>query len=59
MISKSKAVLTALEFLSTKLQLDRFHLYLNLRDMQRVYLVKPLTDSRGAGRRDIGQIIQG
>jgi SAM-dependent methyltransferase len=41
-VSRSGAVKTALESLSTKLRLDRFHLYLNLRDMQRVYLVKPL-----------------
>ena len=40
-ISKSRAVKSALEYISTKLGLDRFHLYLNVRDMQRVYLVKP------------------
>ncbi len=41
-ISKSEAVKTAMEFLTRTLRLDRFHVYLNLRDMQRVYLVKPL-----------------
>jgi len=40
-VSKSRSVQTAFEYLSKKLHLDRFHLYLNLRDMQRVYLVKP------------------
>jgi len=40
-VSKSRRVQRALEWMSTKLGLDRLSMTLNLRDMQRLYLEKP------------------